>query len=69
MDFMEKLLENADFSKETTQKNQLFYELFGKPVPIAGKEGITLLGSEELGLVAGGRSIQKNGPEKETDGE
>ena len=57
MTSMEKLLEEADFSRETNHKNRLFYELFGKPVPITPAAGITLLGDDQLGLAAGGQQI------------
>ena len=58
------LLENADFSKESTQKNQLYFELFHKPRPVASQpEGITMLDFESLGAVAGG--VTRNRPYNE----
>ena len=50
---IEQLLEEFDFAKETAQKNQLYYELFHKPVPV--KKGQYVLSEMELGLVGGGR--------------
>lgn len=63
----EKLLASADFSKETNQKNRLFYELFGKPVPVNEPGGVTLLSAEELGMVAGGRDILNEELKKEEE--
>ncbi len=55
MKTIEEILEAADFSKETSQKNRLFYELFQKPVPV--QEGkLYGLSEEELGFVSGGVS-------------
>ena len=54
MDDFEKMLEKADFSRETTQKNQLYYELFRKPIPTADAQRITLLSDADLGFVSGG---------------
>ena len=62
---LEKLLESADFSRETTQKNQLYYELFHKPVPVIENHP-SLLGDFDLGLVNGGvRSMQMENMEME----
>ncbi len=61
---IEKILEDADFSKESTLKNQLFYELFHKPVPVTSESvGITMLDFESLGSVAGG--VTRNLPYNE----
>ena len=49
----EKILELADFSRETTQKNQLYYELFRKPIPV--NESVSSpLGDLDLSFVNGG---------------
>ena len=62
---LEKLLESADFSRETTQKNQLYYEPFHKPVPVIENRP-NLLGDFDLGLVNGGvRSMPMESPEAE----
>ena len=50
---LEKILESADFSRETTQKNQLYYELFHKPVPVIENRP-NLLGDFDLSIVNGG---------------
>ena len=52
---IEKLIEEADFSKETAQKNQLYYELFRKPVPIT-EPGGERLSEADLSFVNGGVS-------------
>ena len=58
------LLENADFSKESTQKNQLYYELFHQPIPVSSESGrVTKLDFESLGTVAGG--VTRNRPYNE----
>ena len=58
------LLENADYSKESTQKNQLYYELFHQPIPVSSESGgVTKLDFESLGAVAGG--VTRNRPYNE----
>ena len=52
---LEKLINEADFSKETTQKNQLYYELFRKPVPVHESYEL-LLNDADLSFVNGGFS-------------
>lgn len=52
---LEKLINEADFSKETTQKNQLYYELFRKPVPVHESYEL-LLNDADLSFVNGGVS-------------
>ena len=59
---IETLLQRCDFSQESTQKNQLFYELFHKPVPV--NSSIRPLAMEELGMVAGGRPILPEDPDQ-----
>lgn len=63
---LEKLINEADFSKETTQKNQLYYELFRKPVPV-NETFKGLLSDADLSFVSGGvsRSMPAEAQEEE----
>ena len=68
MDDFEMMLEKADFSRETTQKNQLYYELFRKPIPTADAQRITLLSDADLGFVSGGlKALPADGQNKEQE--
>ena len=68
MDDFEKMLEMADFSRETTQKNQLYYELFRKPIPTADAQRITLLSDADLGFVSGGlKALPADGQNNEKE--
>ena len=68
MDNFEKMLEMADFSQETTQKNQLYYELFRKPIPTAEAQRITLLSDADLGFVSGGlKTLAGDEPKAENE--
>ena len=61
---IEFIFENADFSKESTQKNQLYYELFHQPIPVSSESGgVTRLDFESLGAIAGG--VTRNHPYNE----
>ena len=62
MNELEIILDKADFSAETIQKNQLYYELFHKPVPVIGRK--MPLNEAALGFVAGG----KQEPEQKKEG-
>ena len=62
---IEKILEQADFSQETTQKNQLYYELFHKPIPVK-EHTPSLLGDFDISFVNGGvRSMPADSTETE----
>ena len=54
VDSLEKMLDAADFSKESSQRNQLYYKLFHEPVPVSAGRA-ELLSMESLALVSGGR--------------
>ena len=63
---LEKLINEADFSKETTQKNQLYYELFRKPVPVHESYEL-LLNDADLSFVNGG--VSRSMPDETLDEE